>query len=270
MPFPHSQTTSAPTGAPPPPYQGPPPPPPPPPPPGPASGPDLWVISGGQTVQMTAAQYAGMPPHTSAMSLDQSSGWKTLADFGVAATAAPAQAGWSRGGGGGGGGGGRKSAFNSVGGAQVTRRLPYLSEGDYIFCVHKMFYNEGRTSNAVICEGQVINSNNYGTSQALAEGSAATIYIGKNDAFDRNVKELILALSGFDAAGNPRPDDDYVPPEECEHWVSEANPAQGIMIYVRARVLPLKSDSTKAFTALNYWPVAKLPDGSIDWTKTGP
>lgn len=264
MPFPGSQPTAPGNAAPPPP-------------PAP-NKPDLWVSVNGQTQQMSAAQYAQLPGDTQAMSLDQSSGWQPLSTFlGTTAThgtpAAPAGGGggWARGGATGGGQqrGGRSAVFNGVGGAQITRRLPFISEGDYIFCVHKMFYNEGRTSNAVIAEGEIILSNDYGETRALPEGTSASIYIGKNDAFDRNVKELIIALSGFDDAGNPRPDDDYVSPEECEHWVSDANPAQGIWIYVSARNRQMKS-SEKLFTAMSYYPVAKLPDGSIDWAKTGP
>lgn len=172
------------------------------------------------------------------------------------------------------GGGGRtqpaasRSPFAGVESAEVYQRNAYIQDGDYILKVLSVIFKEGRNSNMVIIEADVIVSNYDPTSAPSAnhEGTRISTFINaKNDSFLSNVKEFIIAASGFDPSGNPRPLDDQVSADECEQAMGPDQPLAGALLYVKAREIMTKSNTP--FTRVAYHPAALLPDGSPDLNK---
>jgi len=241
-----------------------------------AAYPDLWVSHNGGVVQMAHAQYAALPPETSAMPLDQLSGWKTLAVLAPAAAAPahvpPAAGGFA----------GRsapttaapasgvpRGAFAGVEGAEVTRKGNNINEGDYVVRICSAEYKTARTATFVIIEVEIIDSSYSETDPAKQgcnrEGSRATIFIKKNDSFANNIKEVLLAISGFDAQGDARDVHDQVSQAECEALVSAEQPYTGVLVYLEARGVITKQN--QPFTRVSWWPCPALPDGKPDHDK---
>jgi hypothetical protein len=118
----------------------------------------------------------------------------------------------------------------------------------------------------VFIEAKVLISsydpNDPGTHGCNKEGSHISICFPKNQSFTRNMKEFIIAASGFDPQGNPRPTDDTVTEAECAAAISEQQPFAGAVIYVEARQVPTRTGGQ--FTATSFWPARIGPDGQVD------
>lgn len=262
MPFPGRGAAAQPppqqppAGAPPPPPGGQAPPAPPQP-----SIPDGWASIGGQVVQKTGAEIAQLPAGTQVCVDGQ-----TWVDVATIAASAPQQA--AQGGGWGNrapaqqqqatqrGGWGNRSAGNGgrgkyagVSNAEVgMARNPYLPEGEFIIRVVDSSFNQGRDHNAQIIEADVImgDPNNF-------DGKRVTLYFKVNDSFLGNMKELVIAASGYDDQGNPRPREDHVTEEETEAMLDGEHPGiVGALLYVEARQIITRGGNP--FTRYSFWP----------------
>lgn len=161
-----------------------------------------------------------------------------------------------------------RSPFAGVESAEVYQRNAYIQDGDYVLKILSVIFKEGRNSNMVIIEADVLVSNYDPTAapQANHEGTRISTFINaKNDSFLSNVKEFIIAASGFDTSGNPRPLDDQVGADECEQAMGPDQPLAGALLYVKAREVVTKAGTP--FTRVNYHPAALLPDGTVDLNK---
>jgi hypothetical protein len=236
--------------------------------------PDLWVPVNGQPTQLRPDQWLTMPPSSPAFNVNGVGGWQTIAAFLPAAAAAPLtraafqapaapaalpqQAA----------GAPDASLFAGMESAQISRRGSFITEGDYILrlssCEYKLLRKSGKYSGVFefVIVVSSYNAADPRTHKALTEGTGTTVFIQKNDSFNGNMKEMILALSGFDKAGQPRPETDVVTPAEVAATFGTSQPFAGAEIYCEARDRLTKEN--KEFTNMNYWPMPKTPDGKYD------
>lgn len=160
-----------------------------------------------------------------------------------------------------------KSPFAGVENAEVYQRNAYIGEGDYLLKILSVVLKDGRNRRMIIIEGDVLVSNYdpQTAPQANREGTRVSSFIIDGDNFLSNLKEFIIAASGFDASGNPRPLDDVVTAEECEQVCGPDNPLAGAIIYTKARVVPTKQGNP--FTRMAYHPAVIGADGTPDVQK---
>jgi hypothetical protein len=238
--------------------------------------PKLWVVVNGQPVLQEPAQYMNLPPATQVHREDGIGGWQPLSKILPAAPApaaapplnrtayappaGPTQLPQPV------GGAPDPSLFAGMESAQISRRGAFLTAGDYILKLSSAeFKNLRKGGMAAICEWIVMVSSyrqdNPTTHGCITEGSGVTTFIKKNDSFNGNMKELILALSGFDKSGQPRPETDQVTAQEVSRMLSPEQPFTGQCIYVEARDRELKDKPGQFYTNLNYWPMPMKPDG---------
>jgi hypothetical protein len=249
---------------------------PPPPPPAPASARKFWVAVGGQSVLKTEAECAAFPPTTPAMAEDQAGGWLTLASFITPAPAAPAG---TRAAFGGqrpapaamapAGGGARAALFSGVEGAEIYRKGTNIREGQYVARVKSSEFKEGREANYVIVELELLVSDYDETTNPNAnqEGTSVSVFVKKNDMFASNMKEIMIAVSGYDPKTNqPRPEDDIVTPEECIAFISKEQPYAGALVFLKAVATTTKKEG-KPFTRVNWWACPLLPSGNPDFER---
>lgn len=138
-----------------------------------------------------------------------------------------------------------RGLFSGMETAQVFSRGNNIEEGDYVIRLEEAIYKEMRGGKkGIILETTVLVSsfdpNDPSKTKCNREGSKASIFIMKNDNFLSNVKEVILALCGFDANGQARPEDSVVSAAESEALVSPAQPFAGVCAYIEARVIMTK------------------------------
>jgi hypothetical protein len=242
------------------------------------------VVPGTTAPQLLPIAAVAQYPAAAAMAEDQSGGWKKVSDFLPAATpqqpappafqqpafpafqqtASPAfqqpaaQNGVLP-----------RGLFAGVANAQITRRGQYFNAGDYICRLTEATYKSGRSSNMVILELEIVESSyddkDPARSKCNQPQSQGSVFIKQNDSFNGNMKEILIAVSGFDAAGNCRPDTDTVGPEECEALVSAEQPYKGALVYIEAREIITKEN--RPFTRISWWPCPKLQDGKPDTDK---
>ncbi len=234
---------------------------------------NFWCLINGASVLTNEAAARTLAPTTQAMTEDQKSGWQPIGALLGAAPAAPAaQAG-------------TRAAFQrpatsaapaafalndpfaGVENGQVTRRGTYLEPGKYIAKLASAEFKKGRQKNMVILEVKILtssyNAEDPSTHGANREGSNATVFVLQNDSFIHNMKEIMLALSGFDETNKPRPETDVVSKDECNALVSPEQPYSGATVYLETLSKP-KRDGTGEFTLTNWWPCPLMPDGSPD------
>ncbi len=254
-------------------------------PPGPpapaASARKFWCFINGASVLKPEAEARALPPTTQAQNEDLSGGWQTLsALLGVGAAPAPAPAPAAAGGRAAFGQRAQPAAapvaqgvprgmFAGVENADVVRRGNNIAPGDYICRVCSSEFKQGQTKNFVITELEVISSS-YDESRpethgSNREGSRMTNFVQQNQNFASNIKEIILAVSGFDAAGKARDQDSTVTQEECEALVSAEQPFTGAIVYLEARQGPTKNGGQ--YTRVNWWPCPLKADGTPDHEK---
>jgi hypothetical protein len=246
--------------------------------PQPAAELNWWVSVGGSAPVLLPQRQAAAQPGALVMREDQVGGWVTAAQafgsptaptFGGPAAQAPAQAPAP------GGfrqtsapmGGAPRGAFAGVETAEVYQRNPMLHAGNYVVRITSAEYKSLRAGgNAVIIEmGVVVSSydpNDPNSHQCNREGTSASVFIKQNDSFASNMKEIIIALSGFDQSGNPRPLDDVVTQAECEALVGAEQAYVGRYAYVEAREILTRQN--KPFTRLNWSPCPLRADGTPD------
>ena len=270
----NTATSTAPAGAPPPPPGAATPPPAPPVPP--ATGRLLWAVVNGQSLQKTEAEARQLPPTTVAM-FQGDANWSTVGALLPAAAvpppaqrpafgtpsqplygapgqpAAPAASS-----------GIPPNLFAGVENAQVMRRGSYIEPGDYVARLLSAEFKAGRKGNQVILELAVITSSydhaRPETHGCNHEGSTMTAFVKQNDSFLSNIKEIVLALSGFDEKGNPRPETDTVTAAECNALTSPEQPFAGALVYIEAR--PIKTRAGGDYTRVNWWPCPLNADGT--------
>ena len=263
MPFPTSGA-SAPLNQPP--AQQPPAPPPVQQPPAPAPLPDLYVNQNGQSVMVQGSQLTGMPDTTQVHHNGQ---WTTLgsvrASLGLSSPqGSPGplpqqqQGGWSQQPGPQCG----ASPFAGIEGASTpTARNPLLAgNGKYVLHVVSSTFNRGRDHNAQIIEADVLAAQAMGTDPITPEGARTTLYFKQNDSFLGNMKEIVIAASGFDEQGNPRPRDSQVTTAETDQFLNGDSPlVVGSLIYCEARNTTTRSGTP--FTVYNFWPCKSAGTG---------
>ena len=241
----------------------------------------FYAYVNGAAQLMSETQVRSLPATTQVMTQDQASGWvpaSTLlgavatapaGGMGRAAFAAPQRPGV----GAATGAGAPAGMFAGVANADVMRRGNYFTQGDYVARLCSAEYKNGRTGSFVIFELEIIESTydpdptKAETHEANRVGSRATQFIKQNDNFASNIKEIVIALSGFDPQGKPRDVNDLVSSQECEQLISAAQPFTGAYVYLEAR-----DTSTRAggeFTRVNWWPMPMKPD-SADAAKQVP
>ncbi len=271
-----TQTTPQPPAPPAPPAGHAPQPPAPPAPPAQATR-KFWCSINGASVIKTEAEARALPSTTQAMPEDQVGGWSTLAALlGAAPASTPAQTQpmgrpafgqrtapvqqqqpAQQGG---------RGMFAGVENAEVIRRGNNINPGDYICRVCQAEYKPGRTKTFVIIELEVLKSTYEDGDPARAacnrEGSRMTNFVLQNDSFASNVKEIVLAVSGFDAQGQPRDQHDTVTQAECEALVSPEQPFAGAIVYIEAREVPTRAGGI--FTRVSWWPCPIKADGTPD------
>lgn len=251
--------------------------------PAPASALKLWVSLNGASVLKTEAECRVLPATTPAMSENQTSGWLTIAAFLPASTPA-AQVPVSPPAGGRASFGSRAPAvappiaapthvggvpatlFSGVEGAEVFRKGNNVESGNYIAKLCSAEYKTGRTASYVILEVEILVST-YSpdapdTINCNREGSRATIFVKQNDSFASNIKEAILALSGFNEANQPRPEDDVVNQDECNALIDARQAFKGAIVYLEAREITTKKGTP--FTRICWWPCPLAADGTPD------
>lgn len=278
MAFPRTSAAAQPSPTPPtPPAMGNPPPPPAPSPA--AAEPRYYVAIGGQSVLMPKSEAQAQNPNLPCMTEDQKSGWQTVAVLlpmanpmrtstppaagGFAGRAGQAQASTYQ------QGGVPANLYAGVENAQVTRRGANFTEGQYVAKLGSAEYKQGRQKSYVILELEIITSSYDqtipATQGALREGQHATIFIALNDSFKNNIKEIVLACSGFDAEGNWRDENDVVTAQECDALTSPEQAYAGAMVYLEAKQILTKEN--KPFTRINWWPCPLNKDGTPDHAK---
>jgi hypothetical protein len=241
----------------------------------------FWVAVNGQSLLKTEAECRLLPASTQAMTEDQKSGWQALsvliptaftpgagavapaaggrADFQRPAQHAPA----------GGAAASTKSLFAGVEGADVIRRGVNMNEGKYIAKLCAAEFINGRKGDMVVLEVEILTSSydaaNPTTHSCNQEGTRANIYIKKNDNWLSNIKEVVLAASGFDKDGKARPVDDTVTQAECDGLISAAQPFTGALVYLEAKLVKTKAGGD--FTRISWWPCPIQPDGTPDINK---
>lgn len=244
--------------------------------------PNLWIPVNGKPELHQPAQYLTMAPTTQVHREDGIGGWQPLSKILPAAAAAPAQAPLNR------------TAFQPTPGpaqlpaqpasggpdpalfagmesAQINRRGSFITAGDYVLKLNSAELKTLRSSGtmSVICEWVVMVSSykeaNPATHACITEGSGVTTFIAKNDSFNSNMKELILALCGFMKDNKPRPETDVVTPQEVAYFLSPEQPFSGVSIYCEARDRLTKKNTN--FTNLNYWPMPLKADGGYDFDR---
>lgn len=249
-------------GAPPPPAGVPAPPAAPPTPPPAAVEPKWWVSVNGAAPVLLPQSQAVQHPGAMVMPENQAGGWVPAAQAFPAQAAggfrqvAPPAAGSAP-----------RGAFAGVENAEVYQRNPMLKAGNYVARLTSAEYKNLRQGgSAVIVEMQVVVSSydpqDPNTHQSNKEGTAASVFIKQNDSFASNMKEIILALSGFDQAGNPRPVDDVVSQAECEALVGAEQVYAGRYVYLEARDIMTRQN--KPFTRINWHPCPLKADGTPD------
>lgn len=255
-----------------------------------APEPRFWIsINGAQPQLMTASQARALPPTTSAMREGQeNAGWSTLAAF-MPAGAAPAPApGLPQQRPPAAGGFNRpaqqqqqqqqqpaqyagtpQGLFAGVNSAAITRRGQNYTPGEYVIKVLNAEYKKARNGDFVLMETEIVVSS-YDekipdTHQTLRVGAHATIFVKKNDSFASNMKEIVHALSGFDANGNEREETGGGYEEDAEGLISQAQPFAGVLAYVEAREVPTRAGGL--FTRISWWPCPLLSPGVPDLDK---
>lgn len=239
-----------------------------------ATLPDTYADVNGQSVWMTGAELARMHPDTDIYIDEQ---WVKLSTLlgsqgGAGAPPAPARKaggfggntqghqGQARQGGSWGNGGSRQSSgskYNGMEKAEVgAARNPYLPEGKFVILVRDSHYNTGRQHNAQIIEADVKlgvdNQNN-----PLLENQRVTLYFKQNDSFLNNMKEIVIAASGFDPQGNPRPREDFVSEAEADEMLDGPSPLiVGRLLYVEGRQVSTSTGGT--YTRYQFWPCPSL------------
>lgn len=242
----------------------------------------FWVSLNGASVLKTEAECRALPPTTPAMPESQQGGWLTLAGLLPAgAPTAPAPAAGTRSAFGtrpapqaaapAPSGAAPASLFAGVESAEVYRRGNNMNEGNYIAKVCSAEHKDGRTAQYVIFEVEILtstyNANDPMYSGCNREGTRATIFCKKNENFASNMKEIILALSGFDPQGLPRPEDDVVTKEECMAAIGPEQPFTGAIVYIEARIVKTKAGGD--FTRVSWWPCPLKADGTPDEARIG-
>ncbi len=230
----------------------------------------------GASLLKTETEARAFPPTTQAMTQDQSSGWKTIGELlgavlnAPAAAAAPGQRGAF---------GGRvlqtaagaagAGIFAGVEGAQIMRRGNNFEEGNYVCKLGSAEYKQGREKNFVICEMEIVISSHDpadpSTSLCNREGTFATVFVQKNDSFVHNMKEIVVACSGFDEQGNPRDPNSIVTADECAQFVSVEQPFAGALVYLEARKVTTKKGGE--FTRISWWAMPKDAAGAPDFER---
>ncbi len=244
---------------------------------------NFWCSINGAVVLKTEAETRALAPSTAAMAEDQAAlgVWSTLAVLCPAPAgaspaaaapqsraafgqrAAPAQAPVQQ-------QGMPKGIFAGVENAEVIRRGNNINPGDYICKLCSSEFKQGRQKNMVITELEVIKSS-YEAAKAEThgcnrEGSRMTNFVSQNDSFVSNIKEIILAASGFDAVtGKARDPEDTVTQAECEALVSPEQPYAGALVYIEAREVDTRAGGK--FTRVSWWPCPLQADGSPDEQK---
>lgn len=254
-------------------------PPPPPTPPAAAAEPKYYVAIGGKSVLMPKSEAQQRNPNDMCMTEDQTSGWKTVAELlpmansmrpgvtqpgGFAARVGQPQAYQ-----GAASGSVPPNLYAGVENAQVTRRGANFTEGQYICKLGSAEYKVGRQKSYVILELEVITSSYDAaipaTHESLREGAHATIFIALNDSFRNNIKEIVLACSGFDSEGKWRDENDVVTQQECEALTSTEQAYAGALVYLEAKQILTKEN--KPFTRISWWPCPVKADGTPDTDK---
>lgn len=228
----------------------------------------------GATVPKTESEARALPPTTMIIPADnQAAGWAAVSavfptapapavpaagGMGRSAfapparpTAAPAMGGAPRG------------MFAGVANADVIRQGSYLNPGDYVARVCSAEYKQGRQKNMIIIEVELLEStydpSKPETHDSNRAGSRASIFINQNDSFASNMKEIMLAVSGFDpATGKPRDVNDTVTEAECDALISPDQPFTGAYVYLEARNKTTKNNTE--FTRIQWWPMPMKAD----------
>ena len=221
-------------------------------PPAPAERLFFAFLNGVTTPLKPESEIRLLPPATLIMSQDQSSGWVAASTLVAPAPAAaggmgrgafhaPARPGAAPAGASApqAGVGAPRGLFAAVAGAEVIRRGSYIMQGDYVGRLCSAEYKPGHSGNFVILEVEIVESTydpaKTDTLECNQIGSRVSIFIKQNDSFASNIKEIIIALSGFDPQGKPRDVHDVVSAEECEAMISAAQPFTGAFVYMEAR-----------------------------------
>lgn len=285
MPFPSAAPKPVPTPAAAPAYQAPAPQAPGAPPSAPAAPavaePKFWVGINGASQIKTLSEMRGLSPVYPAMTEDQSSGWLTVGAFlakyptvgGPPSAPAPAPAA--------GGFAGRAAPThtsqagvpnNLFAGMETTefyRKNANMTPGEYVAKVTGHVYKQGQEKNMLIIELEILVSSFLETDPtthgALREGVRAAAFVLKNKSWLQNTKEVIIALSGFDAQGKWRTETDTVTQEEAMALVDPSQPYSGALVYVEAKVI--KTQTGGDFTLCNWWPMPVDADGKPDFEK---
>lgn len=250
----------------------------PPAPPAPQGEPRFYVAIAGQSVLMPKSEAEKQNPNLPCMTEDQKSGWQTVAVLlpmanpmrpggtqpgGFAARAGQPQQGVGQ------SVGTPANLYAGVENAEVYRKGALFTEGEYIAKVARAEYIQGRQKNMVLVELEITTSSYNkdvpATHGALREGTHATAFIIKNDNFLSNIKEVVLACSGFDAAGNWRKEDDVVTAEECTALTAPEQAFAGAMVYLEAKMTKTRAGGD--YTRLNWWPCPMKADGTPDTDK---
>lgn len=155
-----------------------------------------------------------------------------------------------------------RGLFSGIETAQVFSRGNNAEEGDYVIRVDECIYKQMRSGKSgIIIEATVLvssfDANDPTKQKCNREGSKVSLFIMKNDNFASNVKEVLLALCGFDANGQARPDDSPVSQDEAAAMVSQQQPFAGVCAYIEARVIMTKGANGAAphpFTRVSWKP----------------
>jgi hypothetical protein len=161
--------------------------------------------------------------------------------------------------------------FSGVANASVTRRGNNLTGGQYVGRFVSAEYKEGQNGIYVIAEVDIIISNYIEgdpiNGKSTPAGQRVSIFVKKNQNFDSNIKEIMLALSPHNPDNTIREDTDNIPPHETAALLTQPCPFAGQYVYLMANETMTKGGPQAPphpFTRINWWHCPKDAAGNPD------
>lgn len=246
--------------------------------------PKFWVGINGVPLLHPLSALRTLPPTLQATNEANTDGWFTvghyLAKHGQpAAVAAPQMAAPVQGGFAGRAAPSHASAagvpnnlFAGIEVATFYRKNAKMTPGQYVAKITSHEYKQGQEKNMLIVELEILVSSyaeaDPSTHEALREGTRAAAFVVRNTSWLPNIKEIIIAASGFDAQGKCRSETDTVTNEEAMALVDPSQPYAGALVYIEAKTIMTKKEN-KPFTLQNWWPMPVDASGTPDFEKLG-
>lgn len=161
--------------------------------------------------------------------------------------------------------------FNGVSNASVTRRGNNMNPGDYIARFIAAEYKEGQKGSYVISEVEIVATSFVQGDPIKGNcnpiGQRVSVFVKRNQSFDGNIKEIMLALSPHNSDGTIRDESSAIPPGETAALLQQPCPFAGQYVYMEARDVDTKGAHGQPpgkFTRISWWHCPKDAAGNPD------